>query len=384
MSYKMSTIATPEPSLEDARTDFERMSRTPSDLELEPITSEDEDYASAPPTYQIATYPADYTLEVLHQKWLNDEILIPDFQRRFVWKQVQASKLIESFLVGLPVPAVFLYSDRKTRKYFVIDGQQRLKSIFYFFEGYFGAAEKGIRKVFNLKGLDEESPFSDRKFDDLREEDQRQLKNAVLRAFIVQQLDPNDDTSMYHIFERLNTGGTLLANQEIRNCVYHGKFANFLDEINSLDNWRRILGKQEPDTRKKDTELILRFLAMQDTASYKKPMKDFLSKFMRKNQNAAEPALQSSGELFERTCESVVASLGEKPFHVRSGLNAAIFDAVMHAFSKQFDKIPTDIEVRYKSLTQDDEFDRNTRSGTTDVEVIRRRFEQAAARLFGK
>jgi len=73
----------------------------------------------------------EYTLEGLHQKWKAEEILIPDFQRRFVWKQVQASKLIESFLVGLPVPAVFLYTERKSQKFFVIDGQQRLKSIFY-------------------------------------------------------------------------------------------------------------------------------------------------------------------------------------------------------------------------------------------------------------
>jgi len=98
----------------DARIEFERENRTPTDLELEPITSEDEDYESAPPDYQILTYPADFTLEVLHQKWKADEILIPDFQRKFVWKQVQASKLIESFLVGLPVPAVFLYTERKS------------------------------------------------------------------------------------------------------------------------------------------------------------------------------------------------------------------------------------------------------------------------------
>jgi hypothetical protein len=116
----------------DARIEFERANWTPTDLELEPITSEDEDYESAPPDYQISTYPADFTLEVLHQKWKSDEILIPDFQRKFVWKQVQASKLIESFLVGLPVPAVFLYSEWKSQKFLVIDGQQRLKSIFYF------------------------------------------------------------------------------------------------------------------------------------------------------------------------------------------------------------------------------------------------------------
>ena len=96
----MSNIGTADIRTEDARVEFEQTSRDQTDLELEPITSEDEDYESAPSDYQITTYPADYTLEGLHQKWQKHEIVIPEFQRGFVWKQVQSSKLIESFLVG--------------------------------------------------------------------------------------------------------------------------------------------------------------------------------------------------------------------------------------------------------------------------------------------
>lgn len=80
-------------------------------IQLETVASEAEDRESGPLDYRIATYPADYTLELLHQKWKAQEIEIPPFQREFVWKQNQSSKLIESFLVGLPVPAVFLYSE---------------------------------------------------------------------------------------------------------------------------------------------------------------------------------------------------------------------------------------------------------------------------------
>ena len=353
-----------------------------ADLELEPVDSEREDYESAPPDYQIVTYPADYTLEVLHQMWKSNEIEIPDFQRTFVWKQPQASKLVESFLVGLPVPAVFFYSERQNQKYLVIDGQQRLRSIFFYFEGYYGPERKGIRPVFRLKGLNQQSQFHNRTFEDLHEEDRRRLKRATLRTFIVRQLDPDDDTSMYHIFERLNTGGTLLANQEIRNCVFHGKFSGFLDEVNKLENWRRILGKQEPDTRKRDMELILRFLAMRDLSSYSKPMKDFLLKFMKINKDPEDAVLQNIRDLFERTCEVVVTELGHKPFHVRSGLNAAVFDAVMIAFSNHLDDIPKDIRRRYDSLIRDREFEKHTRSRTTDVEVVQGRLRQAAAQLF--
>ena len=364
----------------DVWTEFDREA---TDLELEPIVSEDEDYESSPPDYRIATYPADYTLEVLHQKWKAGDIRIPDFQRGFVWNQKQASKLIESFLVGLPVPAVFLYSERSSRKYLVIDGQQRLKSIFHYLEGYFGEEKQGMRRVFNLKGLDERSRFSEEKFEDLQEEDQRRLKNAVLRACIVEQLDPDDDTSMYHIFERLNTGGTPLTNQEIRNCVYNGKFADFLKNINRLPDWRAILGKEEPDNRRRDIELLVRFFAMKDISAYKKPMKEFLSKFMRQNKDATDTTLKNSRDVFMRTCRSVVEKLGEKPFHVRSGLNPAVLDAVMVAFSMHLDRIPDDISIRYKDLIESGDFDQDTKRRTTDVERVHARFWQASQRLFG-
>ena len=366
----------------DARIKFERDNQAPTDLELEPITSEDEDYESAPPDYQITTYPADFTLEVLHNKWKEREILIPDFQRKFVWKLVQASKLIESFLIGLPVPAVFLYTERKSQKFFVIDGQQRLKSIFYFFEGYFGPETEGSRRVFRLTGLSQESPYSGKLFEELRDEDRRKLKNAVLRSFVVQQLDPADDTSMYHIFERLNTGGTLLTNQEIRNCVYHGSFIGFLDKINNYPAWRTILGKKELDSRRKDIELMVRFFAMRDFAAYKKPMKDFLSKFMKKNRNQSPETLETTMIMFKKTCDAIIYSLGEKPFHIRAGLNAAVFDAVMTAFSKNYDSIPNDIKERYSSLIKNEKFDQKTRNATTDVDTIQERFQLAEEILF--
>lgn len=349
-------------------------------LELEPVTSEDEDYHSAPPDYQITTYPADFTLQVLYDQWGAGDIVIPKFQRDFVWNQVQASKLIESFLVGLPIPAVFLYREKDSEKHLVIDGQQRLLSTFYYFKGIFGPPENS--RIFNLKGLNEASSFYEKKFEDLREAEQRRLKNAVLRAFIVQQINPNDDTSMYHIFERLNTGGTFLANQEIRNCLYHGKFVEFLEDINKFQKWRDILGRVEVDRRRQDIELIVRFLAMRDISSYRPPMKDFLSIYMRKNQSPSEEILEQSRTLFKTTCEHIVSNLGEKPFHVRAGLNPATFDTVMVAFSKHLDRIPEDIKQRYQNLVQDESFVQVTREGTTQEKSVKLRFEQATKRLF--
>lgn len=366
----------------DARLDYERTRALPTDIELEPITAEDEDYESAPADYQISTYPADFTLEVLYSKWKAPEILIPDFQRGFVWKQVQSSKLIESFLVGLPVPAVFLYTERKSQKYFVIDGQQRLKSIFYYFEGYFGVPTDDTHRVFRLSGLNSKSRFANKTFEELSDEDQRRLKNSVLRAFVVQQLDPEDDTSMYHIFERLNTGGTLLTNQEVRNCVYHGEFINLIKRLNTSNTWRQIVGKDDPDSRQKDLELIVRFFALRDISAYDKPLKDFLSKYMRKNRDPDPAAISRATNVFERTCGVVIDSLGRKPFHIRAGLNAAVFDSVMVAVSRHLDQIPVDLKVRFQKLVNDTDFDKATRTATTDKENIDLRFTKAEQILF--
>lgn len=172
-------------------------------------------------------------------------------------------------------------------------------------------------------------------------------------------------------------------NQEIRNCVYHGGLIEFLDDINKVPAWRAILGKDGLDTRKKDIELLVRFFAMRDISGYKKPMKDFLSKFMKKNQDAPEQSLMENRKLFTDTCKTVVEKLGEKPFHVRAGLNAAVFDAVMTAFSNHADEIPTDIADRYRALMRNDTFEENIRVGTTDVDTVKKRFSQAEEILFG-
>lgn len=102
---------------------------------LEVVESEELDLDSAPSRYEIVTYPADFTLENLVAKYRKGQIRIPGFQRKFVWRLPQASKLIESFLLGLPVPSVFLYTDPEDNTLQVIDGQQRLLSVVYFFEG---------------------------------------------------------------------------------------------------------------------------------------------------------------------------------------------------------------------------------------------------------
>lgn len=361
------------------------------DLELEPNSAEEEDRRSSAPDYQITTYPTDFTLEILHKKWEDGEIEIPRFQRGFVWTKTQASRLIDSFLLGLPVPAIFLYSEHGSDKYLVIDGQQRLRSVFSYFDGRFPPTEVGNPpsaaqdngSVFRLVGLPSSRYYQHFDFHGLPERDRRRLRNAVLRAFIVKQIDPDDDASMYDIFERLNNGGTHLENQEIRQCIYRGPFADLLEELNELESWRVVIGQGAPDSRMRDIELIVRFFATRSLDTYEKPMKRFLSLYMAHNRHAPAQTLSAHREVFEVTCTAVARHLGEKPFHRRSGLlSVSAMDAVMVAFSKNLGRIPNDIRTRFERLLHDDDFCRNTTQRTTDSDRLRGRFEQASRSLF--
>lgn len=359
----------------------------PDELDVEEIESEEEDHEASLKTYEILTYPADFTLEVLVDKFRKGQILIPKFQRKFVWSQVQASKLIESFLLGLPVPSIFLYTDPETNKSLVVDGQQRLKTVSYFFEGYFGPEEREKRPVFRLKGLDEKSPFLGKTYQDLQELDEAsflRLNDAVLRAFVIKQLDPEDNTSIYHVFERLNTGGTFLNPQEVRNCVRHGSFNDVLMSLNDYEPWRKILGRQKPDKRMRDVELVLRFLALTCWGeNYAKPMKDFLNKFMDKYREADDQQAEQFEKLFKATTDVVLERLGERPFHLKAGVNAAAFDAVYSAVAAHLDSIPDNLGAKYAQLQADDRFIKAIGSSTTDKEVVHSRADVAKEILFG-
>jgi hypothetical protein len=335
--------------------------------------------------YDIATYPSDFTLSGIHKMWHDGDIEIPEFQREFVWTIKQSSLLIESFLLGLPVPSVFFYID-KAQKNLVIDGQQRILSIVYYFDGYFGKESiQGKQQIFRLTGLDERSPNHNKKFLELPQASQRKLQNAVLRAINIRQLSPKDNnTSIYHIFERLNTGGTPLKPQEIRNCVFRGKIVKTLRHLNSDDNWRSIVGKKTKDKHQRDVELILRIFALsRHWDSYEKPMKEHLNTFMSANREAASEEIKHLTNLFPKVTKVIISKLGDRPFHINGPLNSSALDSVFCTLLNNFSKIPDDLGKRFKSLLKDDDFLSCTRTSTTDTLTLRRRFEVANNHLIG-
>lgn len=344
------------------------------DLEVfEGKEEEDEAFVA----YDIATYPSDLTLSGISDMWNAGDLEIPKFQRHFVWTIKQSSMLIESFLMGLPVPQAFIYVDDENKN-LVIDGQQRISSVIFFFEGFFGSENlQGRRQVFRLTGLNERSPYYKKRFEDLSDSDQRKLKNATFRFMNVRQLNPKENqTAIYHIFERLNTGGTPLKPQEIRNCVFRGDLVEVLGELNLNSDWRLILGKKALDKHQKDVELILRVLALfQDWTSYEKPMKEYLNKAMGADRSGSSKKVKAFRSQFEDVCKFVVQNLGEKPFHVRGPLNSSVLDSVLCVLLGMGSRRPAKFKEKFEQLLSNSEYEETTYYGTSDEKVLKRRFK---------
>ena len=284
--------------------------------------------------YEISSYGADYDVDGLVKRLDRNDIFIPDFQRSYIWTQREASRFIESLLLGLPVPGVFLARDKESKKLFVIDGQQRLKTLQFFYNGFFNPkpSEK-LKKVFRL--INVQKQFEGITYAKLTENDRIMLNDTIIHATIVKQESPkDDDTSIYHIFERLNTSGRKLTPQQIRVAIYHGKLINKIRDLNQYQNWRYIFGSES--TSLKDQELILRFLALLfEGHNYQRPMNEFMNKFTQINREPSDKFLEEADLIFKKTIDSIYISIGAKAFRPERAINAAVFDSIMVGLANQ-------------------------------------------------
>ena len=351
-----------------------------SEEELEDQAENDlEDTDEALPfNYSITSYGADYPTDGLVKRLNRGDIYVPDFQRGYVWKLKEASKFIESLLLGLPVPGIFLSKETETQKLLVIDGQQRLRTIQYFYNRVFEPTKQEF-------SLDVISPqFNGKTYNSLSEEDRRRLDDSIIPATVIRQDEPSEDQdSIYQIFERLNTGGVKLQAQEIRACIYHGEFNDLIKELNNHPEWRNIYGRVDP--RMKDQEFILRFLALYFLiGNYSKPMKGFLNSFMGKNQQLKVYSKQDISSVFINTIELISNFIGSQAFRLKSRrINAAIFDAVMVGLALRLKSgqitNKSDILSRYEDLLQNPLFlDASVNTArTTETANVQSRLNEA-------
>jgi hypothetical protein len=323
--------------------------------------------------YSITSYGADYPVDGLIKRLSSDppDIFIPPFQRRFVWTRYQSSRFIESLLLGLPVPAIFLGKEEETNRLLVIDGQQRLRSLWHFYQGKF---EDG--NDFVLGGV--ASRFEGVSYRTLNEADRRRLDDSILHAIIVRQDEPEKDnnSSIYLLFERLNTGGSLLHPQEIRACVYHGPLNDLLAELNRDSSWRAIYGPE--NQRMKDRELILRYFTLLfDVDRYEKPMEGALNRYMGANRKLQKQSKQQLKDAFIPMITMIAAVLGTTAFRPIRAINAAVFDAVTVALARRLATGvpvgPEGFKSAYADLLQNREFQAAYERSTSNEDHVKAR-----------
>ncbi|MDP3794333.1 MAG: DUF262 domain-containing protein [bacterium] len=330
----------------------------------------------------IISYGADYTLDSIRQ-YVNDSkqiVVQPSFQRKFVWDIKKASKLIESFILGYPVPNILLGRDPDTEIMEVIDGQQRILSVCDFFKGRFRD-----EKVFKLTG-DIDQKFIDKTFDDLEEAAQKKLRNAVLKAVVL--VYPKDDPDIkFTAFQRINTGSVVLNQQEIRNCIYGGSLNDLLFQLNEKNKtWRKLLSGR-PDKRMKDVETILRFFAAYfNDDNYEKPITSFLNTFMEKNRNISPEKAKEWKELFDSVLDTAVKNIGSLfPRTTESKtFNRAIFESVLTAVARLKVKRnfnPRGLKKKYEKLIQNPVYMEAVTSQTSDKKKYQSRIELAIKML---
>lgn len=364
---------------------------------LDPPISEEEGYEDldeleeiVPQHYGISSYGADFPVDSLVKRMQNGDIIVPTFdpgvgdeelgvvgfQRDYVWSKSQADRFIESLLLGFPVPGIFLVQGSEN-VFLVLDGQQRLKTLQAFYAGFFRD------RAFRLQYV--QPDFRGLGYDDLDNDARRRLDNSIIHATVVRQEVPSDDQSgIYKIFERLNTGGTLLQPQEIRVALFNGALIRLLRELNEDDHWRALCGNKSK--RLKDQELILRFFAFRSRADdYKAPMKEFLNEYTGWNIDLQRESGDGLSEIFRETTKLIHEQLGDRAFRLVRAVNAAVVDSLMTVVAEGINdgtlRGQSDLPDAYNSLLEDPEYRAAVERATAREENVALRLKRARAHL---
>ena len=359
--------------------------------------------------YDLTSTPNDFNILTIHNFIESGSVKIPGFQRSYVWDIGRASKLVESLILGLPVPQIFLYEQGRN-SFLVIDGQQRLMSIYYFMKQRFPRKDRRVKlaAIFAAHGkipdnvlhddeyfmtfklrLAEKLPGHPNKFKGLNYstlgDNKIQFDLRPIRNVIIKQNSPEgDDSSIYEIFNRLNSGGINLTPQEIRGSLYHSEFISMLDRMNIEDEWRRVLRMPEPDLHMKDVEILLRgFALLIDGMEYKPSMTKFLNQFSKKckgNQSSANSYLKDLHRSFLDACSEAPDNIFLNPRSKK--FNIALFEAVFTASCRQAlhtrSLIEGQLDVRtVHALSDDPEFIEASQKATTTSANVSKRLDRA-------
>ena len=317
----------------------------------------------------------------------NDDLIInPEFQRLFRWNNYQKTRFIESILLGIPTPPIFVAED-KEGKWELVDGLQRLSTIISFFGLLKGPSEE--KNKWTLEKAPLVSALEGINIDTLPLLFQRNIKRAYCRVEII-KWDSNIDMR-YELFNRLNTGGSSLTEQEIRNCIFRGngnEFNNFIRELADLPQFIELV---DISSKKKDElyldELVLRFLSLKEDYDYMNDnLSEHMTKFMENETKYHNLVYDFEKENFNNII-SLLYKLGSDVFKATNKqFSSAIYDGIMVATNKFYEKYKDDVEslkAKIKLLKNNEEYKSNMGSNSGGKGRVQKRIS-IAIDIFGK
>ena len=273
----------------------------------------------------------------------------PFYQRRDRWDRQRQSQLIESFIMNIPVPPLFLY-EKDFNKYEVMDGQQRITALQSYYAG-----------EYKLSGLNIWNELNGKTYSTLPSQVRSGLdRRSISYIVVLRESTPDEEDAIFlrqTVFERLNTGGIRLEHQEIRNCLFQSPFNDLLIKLTEADDFRDSFGlprytedEEEPNAEIKkatmyqkmsDVEIVLRFFALRHNDHYTKGMHGFLDLYMARAHNFSPHDLEVLRTLFLDTIQlarNIYADLIFCPYSPEKGewqsrAHKAFYDAVMVSLS---------------------------------------------------
>ena len=310
---------------------------------------------------KVVTQPYDLSVKsvieqieskTLHLRPLSDR---PKFQRRYIWTNILASRLVESVLLNVPIPPCYL-SQNEEFELDVIDGQQRIYSLYRF-----------VKNQFKLTGLEVFEELNGKSYFEVSAQTQRQVDTHTLRCVVVSK-DSHPEVK-FDVFERLNTNTVPLNAQELRNCIYRGPLNDLLTELAEYQPWLQILRKRWPDKRLRDEELILRFFAFHTThlEDYRTPQKRWLNDAAKEGQKYNDKQIKKFRSAWTTTIDNClnIFSPGEcfrrLPLGTKSRVvNRALMDLIMSTVSRMSEEGTVEqsglFRNQYTRLLEIDEF----------------------------
>jgi hypothetical protein len=324
--------------------------------------------------------------EFLTMKNDGELALQPQYQRNYVATDLIASKLIESILLDVPIPVVYL-AEEQDGSYSVIDGQQRLTSFLSFLEGKFPDT-----RLFKLSGLKVLPELNRKLFIDLDTELQKKIRSTTIHSIIIKK-ESNPDIK-FEIFERLNTGSTKLNEDEIRNTVYRGSYIELLSELSENNVFHGLVRKDNFKKRMIYRGMILRFFALSEKSylNYKASMKQFSNKELRDNRNLSLAKVKEYKLRFEHCLDLVKVVFGDMAFRrympgnenesgkwADTQINMALYDIQMVGFvnySKNEVLAKADLirEGLLDLMSNNQKFNEQLIWQTSNTDVLKKRF----------